>query len=202
MQLWMQHSGQHLQVGNHKNENQINPIEIRWDPRSVRSGSKYIILSLWSEARLQTLALIPPSDSDYKREMRIRLQILMGSHPVTTGATLSVSYTAVFPIFPICGGLTSNFGREGNPMTRPASINGPAAGARGVDVCLTGVSRGGGSCDCVEVTGSSGTRKVFSTSRGREITAFDDFRSTVTMVARSALPGSESVSESLRYIAI
>jgi hypothetical protein len=54
--------------------------------------------------------------------------------------TLGVSYTAVFGKLLICGGLTSNFGREGNPMTRPANFSGPAGGARG---CPAGVSAAG-----------------------------------------------------------
>jgi hypothetical protein len=102
-------------------------------------------------------------------------------------------------------------------MTRPAGVNGRVDGrVGGVNVlksnvgdCLAGesvaVRRGGGSRDRAgkERSGISGTRKVFSTSCGREITAFvDGLRSTVSIVARSALPGSESVSESLRYFAI
>lgn len=102
-------------------------------------------------------------------------------------------------------------------MTRPACVDGCADGrVGGVNVlksdvgdCLAGVSvavRGmEGSCDRAGMvrSGISGTRKVFSTNCGREITAFvDGLRSTVSIVARSALPGSESVSESLRYFAI
>jgi hypothetical protein len=104
-------------------------------------------------------------------------------------------------------------------MARPAGVgdcaDGRISAIGGVNVlrsdagdCLAGLSvavrraelsrdRAG-----IKLSGSSGTRKVFSTSWGRESTAFDGLRSTVSMVARSALPGSESVSESLRYFAI
>ena len=91
-------------------------------------------------------------------------------------------------------------------MIRSAGVDGRANGGRlstsggvrpEVGGCLAGVSAARRSCDRADVSGFPGTRKVFSTSWGREITAFDDFRSTVTMVARSALPGSESVSESI-----
>jgi hypothetical protein len=94
-------------------------------------------------------------------------------------------------------------------MARPPGVNGRGDGSLesmsdGVDGWLAEWS-----CNRVGMerlveawSSASGTRKVLSTSLGREITAFDGLRSTVTMVARSALPASDSVSESLRYIAI
>jgi len=103
-------------------------------------------------------------------------------------------------------------------MTRPAGVDGRTDGARGstsggvrseVRGCQAGISTGRraegpnrtGMERLVE-TGSSETKNVFSTSWAREVTPLDAFRSTVTMVARSALPGSESVSKSPRYIAV